>query len=241
MQERTSSFRFTPHLVLGLIIVVVGVLLTLDNLEVLDAREYLRYWPALLMVYGIVKMLQPDSRGSRYWGLILTFVGAALLVDKLYILDFRLWDFWPLLLVALGAMMILKTKTRPAEGHGRTTNMPDAPTIDTNSVVNASAILGGSRRNVHTNDFRGGELTAVMGGCDIDLRNASITTNPAVIDVFAFWGGIAIKVPQTWSVSFEGTPVLGGYDDKTFRQGGEGQQRLIIRGTVVMGGVEVSN
>lgn len=236
--EEKSTFRISPQLVLGLIIVVVGVLFTLDNLELIYARDYLRYWPALLIVYGIVKLLQPEAHGGKFWGLVLTFVGAALLIDKLYFFDFRLWDFWPLLLVALGAMMILKT--------GRAGSRPwkaqwDTKTIDNDSVVNASAYLGGSRRNVHTKDFRGGELTAVMGGCDIDLRNASIAESPAIISVFAFWGGIEIKVPQQWEVSFEGTPILGGFDDKTFHQGNEARQRLILRGTIVMGCVEVRN
>lgn len=236
--EEKKGFRISPQIVLGLIIVVVGVLFTLDNLDVLYARDYLRYWPALLVVYGIVKMLNPERPGGRFWGLVITFVGAALLVDKLYLFDFRLWDFWPLLLVALGAMMILRTKQAPFNSPA---NRWDTKTLDSDSIVNASAFLGGSRRNVHTKDFRGGELTAVMGGCDIDLRNAAIATSPAVLNVFAFWGGIEIKVPQSWSVSFEGTPILGGYDDKTFRQGSEATERLIIRGTIVMGGVEVRN
>ena len=238
-QRTESGFRLTPQLALGLIIIAIGVIFTLDNLDVLYARDYLRYWPALLIMYGAVKTFSPDTRGGQFWGIVLMFVGAALLIDKLDLFYFRLWDFWPLLLVALGGMMIWRTKSRQLN--------PSASILgaervrDTTSIVNASAFLGGSVRNVQTQDFRGGEFTAVMGGCDIDLRNAIIANSPAVIDVFAFWGGIEIKVPQSWSVSFEGTPILGGFDDKTFRQGTEATQRLIIRGTIVMGGVEVRN
>lgn len=238
--ETKSGFRITPQIVLGFIIVAVGAIFTLDNLDILYARDYLRYWPALLIVYGAVKAFEPEGRGGKFWGVVLMFVGAALLVDRLDIFYFRLWDFWPLLLVALGGMMIWKTSSRNRAGN--TSILGGQHSADTSSVVNASAFLGGSRRNVQTQDFRGGELTAVMGGCDIDLRASSIANSPATIDVFAFWGGIEIKVPQNWSVSFEGTPILGGYDDnKTFRQGADATQRLIIRGTIVMGGVEVRN
>lgn len=237
--ENKSAFRITPQIVLGFIIVAVGVIFTLDNLDMVYARDYLRYWPALLVVYGAVKTFQPHSGGGRFWGIVLMFAGAAMLIDRMDIFYFRLWDFWPLLLVALGAMMILRTGYRRRSDNAVIVGGEQAS--DSGSIVNASAFLGGSRRNVHTKDFRGGELTAVMGGCDIDLRNASIANSPAVLDVFAFWGGIEIKVPQAWTVSFEGTPILGGYDDKTFRQTADAGQRLIIRGTIVMGGVEVRN
>lgn len=239
--DTKSFFRISPQFVLGIMAIMVGLIFLLDNLDVLYARDYLRYWPVLLIIYGAVKVIQPDGRGSgsKFWGIVLMFVGAGLLLDKLYIFDFRLWDFWPLILVALGAMMIWKTSSRHSLAKG-TASSTDRPS-DESSIVNASAFLGGTKRNVHARDFRGGELTAVMGGCEIDLRNAVIAHSPAVIDVFAFWGGIEINVPQNWTVSFEGTPILGGYDDKTFRQNTPADQRLIIRGTIIMGGVEVSN
>jgi hypothetical protein len=60
-------------------------------------------------------------------------------------------------------------------------------------------LLGGFERRVHTQDFRGGEVTAVMGGCALDLRGASMT-GEAIINVFAFWGGVTLKVPPDWTV-----------------------------------------
>ena len=47
--------------------------------------------------------------------------------------------------------------------------------------------------------FRGADLIAVMGGCEIDLRQAAIN-GEAVIDVFCMWGGIEIRVPEDWTV-----------------------------------------
>lgn len=236
MNERTA-FRISPQFVLGVLIVIVGILFTFDNLDLLSAGDYLRYWPALLVVYGIAKLLQPETRASRFWGIVLTFVGAALLVDRLDMFYFRVWDFWPLLLVALGVLLILRARGRRAVTSDASADRVD----DRSGIVNAKAIVGVNRRNVSTTDFRGGELTAVMGGCDIDLRNSAIATSPAVIDVFAFWGGIEIKVPTSWTVTFEGTPILGGCADKTFKQAADANQRLIIRGTILMGEVEVTN
>ncbi|MBI5474268.1 MAG: hypothetical protein HY961_18180 [Ignavibacteriae bacterium] len=242
-QEHKKSFRIAPQFVLGLLIIIVGVLMVLDNLDIIYVRDFWDYWPALLIVYGIVKLTQPESQSGRFWGIAFVLVGTALLLDRLYLFNFRLWDFWPLLLVALGASMIWrKSAWRMNISVSSGTPSPRRePGSDYESFISTSAILGGSRRVVHTLDFRGGDLTAVMGGCDIDLRNAAITNSPAVLEVFAMWGGIEIKVPINWTVTFEGTPILGGYDDKTFHEKADVNQRLIVRGTVIMGGVEVRN
>src|SRR6185436_13726953 len=113
---------------------------------------------------------------------------------------------------------------------------------DPTATVGAVAVMSAIERSTSTTDFRGGELTAVMGGIEVDLRQAQIANGEAVIDVFAFWGGIELKVPESWVVVGKVAPLMGGYVDKTRRQAKhDGHQRLILRGMAIMGGVEVRN
>ena len=107
-----------------------------------------------------------------------------------------------------------------------------------NERVSALAIMGGVVRGNNSQAFEGGDLTAIMGGCEIDLRQASIRRDEAVIDVFAFWGGIDIKVPEDWTVMTRVTPLMGGVEDKTraATQPPAGK-RLVLRGIVIMGGI----
>ena len=79
-----------------------------------------------------------------------------------------------------------------------------------------------------------------MGGCEIDLRQASID-GEAVIDVFALWGGIEIRVPEDWTVVSRVMPILGGVEDKTRPPQTAAGKRLVVRGFVVMAGVEMKN
>ena len=88
--------------------------------------------------------------------------------------------------------------------------------------------------------FRGGDLNAFMGGVELDLRQAAIAEPPAVIDVFAMWGGIEIRVPERWSVDPRVTAILGGFEDKT-RSPDDSTERLVVRGLVLMGGIEIKN
>jgi hypothetical protein len=109
------------------------------------------------------------------------------------------------------------------------------------------AVLGGSKTGSGgagggpQRDFKGGRAMAVMGGCEIDLRRASMPEGQEVmVDVFVMWGGIEIKVPEDWVVVNHGTAILGGFENKTRPLPGAAK-RLVVTGTAIMGGVEVKN
>jgi len=114
------------------------------------------------------------------------------------------------------------------------------PFTDSSNFVHATVILGGFNRKCPSQQFRGGDLTAIMGGGKLDLRDAHIEENEAVLDIFTLMGGIEIQVPRDWIVEQRFTPILGGFEDRT-RPEKQSTQRLAIHGTAVMGGVVVSN
>lgn len=102
------------------------------------------------------------------------------------------------------------------------------------------AIMGGVKRTSVSQDFRGGEATAVMGGIEIDLRDAVMDRKEAVLDVSTVMGGVKVRVPQSWTVVSHVNSVMGGFKDTT-RRPAEEDHRLVLKGTVLMGGLTVSN
>ncbi len=222
-----------PQLILGLIIVLVGVMFTLDSLGIADAEYYLRYWPIGVMAIGAAKLWQArDGHGGTFGGVLLLVIGGWLLLSELHLLRVSFWDLvWPILLLALGGSLVWRSVT------SRRLPVSDR---DGNSTLSAIAVLSGVSRGNNSRTFRGGDLTAIMGGCEIDLRQAAID-GEAVIDVFALWGGIEIRVPEDWTVIGKVTPFMGGFDDRTRSRQGSGAHRLVIRGMVIMGGVEVKH
>jgi len=232
----TRSIRLSGQVILGVAAILFGVLFLLDNMDVLDARNYVRFWPVFLIAFGLVRVLQPGVRGGgKVFGAVLAIIGCVLLLRALNITDLGFRDLWPLILVAVGGSLIWGSSSRAKA------LMSDGTPGDSNSTVNGFAVLGGFGRSNNSQDFRGGELSAVMGGCEVDLRQAAIKGEEAVITTFAFWGGIKIKVPPTWSISLQGFPFLGGFDDKTAQPKDPAAKRLIVKGSAVMGGVEVTN
>jgi predicted membrane protein len=233
METRKNSI-FAPRLVLGLGIILVGILFLLGNMDIIDPHNYLQYWPAIIMIVGLAYLVQCQHGPGRVWGVILTFIGAAMLLDRMYFIRFNLWDYWPLLLIVAGIMMIVR-----ASSHHRRMDFSEAETNDANSFIKAVAIMGGFKRINNSQDFKGGELTAIMGGFELDLRDASIKEE-AVIDIFTMMGGMSMRVPEDWLVIFDISPIMGGYEDKT-RPPKENTKRLVIKGTTIMGGIEIKN
>lgn len=102
------------------------------------------------------------------------------------------------------------------------------------------AIMSGVKRTNLSRDFHGGEAMAVMGGIELDLRDAVMDRREAVLDVSTVMGGMKIRVPENWKVVSHVNTVLGGYQDNT-RHPTNDDHRLVLKGTVLMGGLQVSN
>jgi hypothetical protein len=230
--ETGSASVFTPRLILGIGIVVFGVLLLLDNLDVLEADDFLRYlFPAVLLGVGAVQV------ASRIvWGWLWLVAGGWTMLSALGILEISFWKlFWPLALVTVGVTMLGRGLIRPLPR--------SSAAADRESVVHAFAFMSGNERRSDSTEFRGGDLFAFMGGVTLDLRHATPTADGAVLDVFAWWGGIEVRVPDNWRVISEVVPLLGGFEDNTKPSADPSAVagRLVLRGAVIMGGIEVKN
>jgi predicted membrane protein len=254
-RQADQGMRFTPQLFVGLVVIVIGLLMTFDNLGLVHAEEYIRFWPASLIGVGLLKLwYSREGLGGAFGGFIFTVVGTWLLLEQMAVVHLSFWDMWPTLLVFFGGFLVwqgLSGPSRHASAVKSSPLFPDTssqvpidtnsePSVDTNSTVSEMAVLGAVARGNNSSTFRGGELTAVMGGCELDLRQAAIN-GEAVIEVFGLWGGIEIRVPEDWTVVSRVVPVLGGVDDKTRPPQSASRHRLVLRGFIVMAGVEVKN
>jgi predicted membrane protein len=230
--------RSWPRILFGAAVLIIGVIFLLDNLGVVYSWEYLRYWPILLILLGGVKMFEPTGTSSRvFWGVV-ALVGVLLLLDRLDVLEFRFWDLWPVILILLGFAVLRGSQYSRALRHG-SDRMKERTEPD--PYVRMSAVLGGTTVTNTSSDFRGGEVTAIMGGGKVDLRQSSIKSGEARLDVFTFWGGIEILVPRGWTVVVQASPIMGGIEDKTDHTQPATQGRLVITGSAIMGGVEIKN
>lgn len=241
---RRADRGVTSQVLMGVLVIVIGLLFLLDNLDFIDIHDALAFWPLIFIFAGVAKLLDTTSPNGYLIGLAGIGIGVTMILHRLGIIYFSWRAAWPLVLIAVGAMVVYRAMTGQNTARFGVAVMDGKDKLENSAdpgaqVVDVTAVLGGFERRVHTQDFRGGEVTAVMGGCSLDMRGASMS-GEAVLHVFAFWGGVTLKVPPDWTVVLQGTPIMGGFDEKTVAPP-DNSKRLIVRGYAIMGGVEVRN
>jgi hypothetical protein len=227
-----SGPRVTGRLIFGLVLVACGLMWTLENLGVPGVDEILRWWPAALVVYGVIRLTGVDGTRRVVSGSLVTLIGFYMLARELGIVRISIFRLWPVWLIIVGSILVWRSMRGPGAGRDLS---------DRSSYPRPFAFMGGNARKVESQEFVGLEATAVMGGVEADLTGARPRGREVVAEVFAWWGGIELVVPEDWHVVSEVTPVMGGVEDSTHFAGGEAATTLVVRGLVVMGGVEIRN
>ncbi len=223
--RREARRRNNPwmRLVTGFSILAFGLIAWLDQMGRIDAHDYLRWWPLILVATSLAHFARKQWVGGLIW-----MVVALMFMPSIpYIPDFRFWKIlalWPLLITA-GGLTLIGQAMRSSGGGER---------------FHAFAWMGGNGMLVTSNELAGGDAVAVMGGCDVNLVNTKITTM-AEVDVVAFWGGIELRVPKDWVIENRVMGLFGASTNRTSNPTEGDGPRLVVRGSAIMGGVEIRN
>jgi hypothetical protein len=253
--DSRSGFRLTPQAVFGLLIVAAGVLMTADNLQWLEAGKVLRFWPLAVILAGALKFAQSPTSSGRLFGGLIILVGMMLSAQWILRWPIRVEEWWfPVSLIVVGVVILLRATQAPIPPVPTQESLPDdrpgtrnGPPVlyplmglqtSSDATLSEFAVWAGKQRRNVSPVFRHADLTAVMGGIELDLRGAATATGEAVIDLFVMWGGIEIWVPPDWAVSNQVGVLMAGAEDKSTGNQ-NARHRLVVRGFAVMGGVEI--
>lgn len=214
---------------MGLILIIMGILLILSQMKLIDFNSLIKvYWPSLIAIYGIYICI--EQRRITSAGLSFIIIG---LIVQLWHLDLLPGQFkqylWPTILIIIGISLIFTQNVTSKKNNYREDRYLDYFAILSSlDTVNVS------------NDFRGGSITAIMGGAEVDLSQCNMQTESAQLILTAIMGGIEIKLPRDWRVIVTGIPILGGWENKT-NTPYEYTKTLYIKCTAILGGIEIKN
>jgi hypothetical protein len=102
-------------------------------------------------------------------------------------------------------------------------------------------VLGAGMRKGNWIPARHVWSVGIMGGVDLDLREARLGPGVTEITAFAMFGGVKLIVPRDLQVECEGIGIMGGFDcDEDVKQVDDPEApRVKVDGLALMGGVEV--
>ncbi len=224
---------------LGFILIIIGILLTVQIFFKPFDLVY-NTWGTILMVVGIISLVVSKK---VFPGLFMFYLGIIVMLSEnnnLSVIDYLI-DTWPILLVLFGFSIILngffkKEKKHECEFEEVKING------DTQNFIDESAILNAKKIEISGNNFKGGKLTALLGGMDVFLDN--ISSNQQIkLECSIIMGGIKLHVPNDVKVNLLITPIFGGVDDKRkkFVNIDSVNKVLTIQGTIIFGGIEIKN
>ncbi len=246
--------NLSGRLLIGLAVLIIGVLLLLNNLDLgfeIEMRQILRLWPVIPLILGLNWLiLSFGSSGSEEgrkvyfsWGqfisaLILIAIGIIFLGRNLglFKVDVGLFFnlFWPAILILIGINLLRGRSHKEGRG-GRFTFM-------------GGTNVGGAQPW----KLESGSYFAFMGGIEMDLTAAEMDEGETFLDLTAVMGGIEVKIPRDLAVIYEGSAVLGGVTFRDQDDGGivggrrieqnltpESKSILRIQARAIMGGVEI--
>ncbi len=238
----TKQTSVDRRAVAGLLLIAAGVLLLLDLSDVLpfNLRYYIISWKTLLIGIGLITMANSENRTT---GIIL--VGLGLLFWMPELLDYRIrlsTVFWPGLLIGIGLIML----SRRGEADGRTQKHifsgSNRQGVTDEDVIDELAIFGGGNTRITSQNFKGGKITAIFGGSDIDMKPALPAKEGCVIDVFTLFGGNKLIVSDDWQIKSEVVAIFGGFSDKRILTTDRNPEKtMIVKGVVLFGGVEIKS
>jgi predicted membrane protein len=114
------------------------------------------------------------------------------------------------------------------------------PPLSHDDILDATAIFGGVNKSIFSKSFRGGDITNIFGGTELDFTHADINGR-AIIDITQVFGGTKIIVPSNWQVIVDMSAIFAGTDDKRMKsvQAAKSDKVLIIKGVSLFAGLEI--
>ncbi|HXP51791.1 MAG TPA: DUF5668 domain-containing protein [Bacteroidia bacterium] len=238
----------------GIIILAVGVILLLNQLGTVLFPSWLFTWPVLLIVIGFYIGARHNFRLGG-WPIVM-LVGGIFLAEDFYP-NLTVSEYiWPIIIIAVGLMMILRPKRnhwywknkaywkdqkwqwKAHYKYGQQVPTPGSYTQD--DFIDSVSVFGGVHKVIVSKDFKGGDVVNIFGGAEINLTQADIK-GKVTLEVVQIFGGTKIIVPADWEIQSKMVSIFGGVEDKRNPAATKHNpdKVLVIDGTSIFAGIDI--
>lgn len=252
--SRNYKDKESGRVIGGLILVLVGAALLLRNTG-FYMPGWIFSWPMILILVGIYTGFKHNFRNNSW--IIIMAVGVFFLLNR-FIPTLHLEPlFWPILIMGLGILFIIKprkndwfnssTEQEYNKLKSGSAEMVDEP-VTAGAYENSDhlvirSVFSGVNRNVVSKNFKGGHISSVFGGAEVNLTQSEIS-GQVILKLEVVFGGVKLIVPPHWAVQNEIDGFFHGVDDKrSFNPSASinPDKVLVLKGSAVFGGIEIKS
>lgn len=247
---------------LGAVIIILGTLLLLSNINLLpfSLHDLLFSWQSILILIGIIMIANENYRG----GFILVAIGVLFMISRYYYMDSM--TLWPVLLIILGVYILLNVGRPHRRDYGREAAERIKEQVSetvaeqvsshfkekfnnrgrtiSEDFLDETSVFSGTKKSISSENFRGGKITSIFGGSEIDLYNCKLAPGDNILEITAIFGGTTLYIPRDWKVVMDVTPIFGGFSDERRKDPSIAypeDRKLIIKGLLLFGGGEIKS
>ncbi len=236
----------------GLILIAAGAILLLRNTG-FNLPDWLFTWPVIVILAGIYTGFKHNFQNNSW--IIIIATGVFFLVSRFIpsLSDGPM--FWPLVIIGLGVLFIVRPKRKSrfypiqntianeAENTSGAIVPYPATTIaaDSSDYLDIHSVFSGVTRKLVSKSFMGGNIACVFGGAEADLTQADIN-GEVTIKLELVFGGAKLLVPSHWSIQNKMEGIFHGIDDKrnmSVKMAAGPAKVLVLHGSAVFAGVEI--
>jgi predicted membrane protein len=225
------------RVLLGGILIVIGALMLLASMNIFDfsISRIIFSWPFVFTVVGSIILLNTNK---KLFGGILTGIGIFFLIPRIFpYVHYSGGIVIPVILIAIGIYIVLNHKKKEL-------SESEKQGFYKKDIIDDVSIFGGGTKIISSDNFRGGNITAVFGGSEINLTGCRLADGDQIIDALMVFGGTTIVVPKDWNVVVNITSILGGFSDKSIKDPNilpDQSRTLYVKGLALFGGGELKN
>ena len=239
------------RLIFGIVVIGIGVLFLVNSAGIADTGSLLQWWPMIIVLVGVWRLVAGKFR-SLFGPLLLIAIGAILQIWNLDAFDLNLGKFfWPAILIVVGIAILAGGARRRNRGRRNSSTSGNvSPIIDVDVSASNYAdddgdatlhAVVGTQDRVISGDFQSASINVVMGSGGLDLRNARIVSKPATLEASVVMGEVKVRVPADWNVRIANSSQMGETKDARPPQSESDSPDLIVRGSVTMGSLQITD
>ncbi len=221
----------------GIVIIIAGLLLLLANIGIISPslKHIFFSWQMILIVIGVISLLSSENQTPGY---VLIIIGTIFILPRIFEFSFNVSHLLiPTILIVIGIVILLKRMPHRIFSSHNATQSPE------DGYIHEENFFSGSKQRFLQEVFRGGHISCVFGGSELDLTQTTLGEGTNELEITTIFGGVTMIVPSDWKIILKTTSIFGGFTDKRVRikESIDNSRVLVIKGSTIFGGGEIKS